>query len=120
MARAEVGGQPHVRNFAAPDDIRMIADKCVGRVVEIGGSAAWELTFEPGWRWSIHNKPLADTSSCPVHHLGYVVSGRMRFRMDNGMEFEIAKGDLFDVPAGHDAWVVGDARCVYFHWAFGD
>ncbi len=120
MAGTQVPAFARVRTFAAPDDVRVIADMCVGRLVRIGGSTVWEIVFEPGWRWSIHNRPTATTSSCAVHHFGYTLSGRMRFRMDDGAEFEVGTGDVFDVPAGHDAWVVGDERCRFFHWAFGD
>lgn len=120
MAGAQIGSAPQVRNFTAPDEVRTIVDKCVGRLVKIGGSTVWEIVFEPGWRWSIHNKPTATTASCPVHHFGYALSGRMRFRMDDGPEFEVGASDIFDVPAGHDAWVVGDEPCRFFHWAFGE
>ena len=42
----------------------------------------------------------------------YMVSGRMRVRMDNGKEQEFGPGDAGIVPPGHDAWVVGNERCV--------
>lgn len=67
--------------------------------------------FEPGWRWSNDVAPLAGTTSCQVHHLGYVQSGSMRVRLDDGTERELVAGDLFDLPGGHDAWVTGDVPC---------
>lgn len=70
------------------------------------------LEFEPGWRWSNDIKPIAGTQSCQTHHLGYVLEGTMQLRMDDGTEQTIRAGDLIDIPAGHDAWVVGDLRCV--------
>jgi hypothetical protein len=36
----------------------------------------------------------------------------MRFRMDDGTEIEARSGDVYLVPPGHDAWVVGDEECV--------
>ncbi len=111
---------PHVRRFDAPDETRRMADMCEGRLVSVGGSTLWDIVFEPGWRWSVHNKPASTSPSCSVHHLGYALSGRMGFRMDDGEEFEVAAGDIFDVPAGHDAWVIGEERCHFFHWAFGE
>jgi ketosteroid isomerase-like protein len=68
--------------------------------------------FEPGWRWSNDIGPIAGTPSCRVRHLGYVISGRMQIRMDDGTETIIDAGDMFDLPPGHDAWVVGDEPCV--------
>ena len=68
--------------------------------------------FEPGWRWSVDIAPLAGTTSCRTRHLGYVISGQMQIAMDDGSEISIGPGDLFDLPAGHDAWVVGDEKAV--------
>lgn len=68
-------------------------------------------TFEPGWRWSQDLAPLAGTASCQVRHLGYVLAGAMRIKLDDGTERDIGAGDLFDIPAGHDAWVTGDIPC---------
>jgi quercetin dioxygenase-like cupin family protein len=47
-----------------------------------------------------------------VHHVGYVVSGKMRVRMDNGEEMEYGPGDTYIVPPGHDAWVIGDETLI--------
>lgn len=76
-------------------------------------------TFEPGWRWSESVGPIAGTDTCQVHHNGYCVTGRMRLRMDDGGESEVAEGDAFVVPPGHDAWVVGDEPCVVYDFAGG-
>ena len=35
-------------------------------------------TFEPGWQWSKHVKPIAGTDSCQSAHMGYFISGRMK------------------------------------------
>ena len=47
-----------------------------------------------------------------VHHQGLVVSGRLRIAMDDGPEMDVGPGDLFEIPAGHDAWVLGDEPWV--------
>ena len=36
----------------------------------------------------------------------------MHVQLDDGTGIDIAPGDLFDLPAGHDAWVVGNEPCV--------
>ena len=36
----------------------------------------------------------------------------MKIKLEDGREAEIGAGDLFDLPAGHDAWVVGSEPCV--------
>jgi len=77
-----------------------------------GGAALLVGTFEPGWRFSVDVGPIVGTTSCQTHHLGYALSGRMRVQMEDGTEVDIGPGDLFDLPAGHDAWVLGDEPCV--------
>lgn len=73
-------------------------------------------TFQPGWRWSEHIKPIAGTESCQGAHTGYFITGRMRVAMDDGQEIEFGPGDLALIPPGHDAWVVGDQPCVFIDW----
>lgn len=82
----------------------------LGRVdfVRLGGIAFDRATFEPGWRWSDH----ATTDSCEERHLGYLIAGRMRFRMRDGSELEAGAGDVYLIPPGHDAWVVGEEPCI--------
>jgi len=77
-----------------------------------GGLTLLRGVFEPGWRWSQDVRPLAGTESCQVRHLGYMISGDMTVRMDDGSEVTMHGGELFDLPPGHDAWVVGDEPCV--------
>jgi ketosteroid isomerase-like protein len=77
-----------------------------------GGLTVGRAVFEPGWRWTADLKPIAGTDSCLTRHLGYVISGQMQIRMDDGTEHTVVAGDLFDLPAGHDAWVVGDEPVV--------
>ena len=90
------------------------AFKAHGKAVlgSAGGATFMKGTFEPGWRWSADVAPLAGSKSCQVRHLGYVISGRMHVQLDDGSEAEISAGDVFDLPSGHDAWVVGDEPCV--------
>lgn len=77
-------------------------------ICSAGGLTVVRGEFEPGWRWSEDLAPIAGTSSCQTRHLGVVQSGRMGIRTDDGQEYEVGAGQLFDLPAGHDAWVIGD------------
>lgn len=72
--------------------------------------------FEPGWRWSLHIKPLAGTDSCRSAHTGYIVSGRMKIVMDDGESGDLGPGDFIQIAPGHDAWVLGDEPCVALDW----
>ena len=81
-------------------------------LVELSGHMVGYGTFEPGWRWSQHVKPLMGTDSCQVEHIGYVLSGRMTVQMDDGEQVEFGPGDFFHMPPGHDAWVDGEEAAV--------
>ena len=67
---------------------------------------------EPGWSWSEHVKPIVGGTSCQVHHVGYLLSGRLHVRLDDGTEAEIGPGDAYVIPPGHDGWVVGDEPAI--------
>jgi class 3 adenylate cyclase len=64
--------------------------------------------WDPGWRWSEVVKPVVDTPTCLNRHLGYVMRGHLHVVMDDGTELDIVAGDAYEIPPGHDAWVVGD------------
>ena len=91
------------------------------QLVNTDGGAVGRATFQPGWKWSTHVKPIAKTDSCQAAHVGYVISGRMKVVMDDGTADEFGPGDLIICPAGHDAWTVGNEPCVVIDWAgFGE
>ncbi|WP_159943416.1 MULTISPECIES: nuclear transport factor 2 family protein [unclassified Nocardiopsis] len=82
----------------------------------VGGQTVVRLELEPGWRWSEHAKPFQGTDSCMMTHCAYMISGTLCCRMDDGTEKEFRAGELAFVPAGHDAWVVGDENVVAIDW----
>jgi class 3 adenylate cyclase len=86
-------------------------------VVKFGELSIARQMLEPGWRWSTHVKPVAGTELCEYHHIGYVMSGRLHLMTAGGVQLEVGPGDVFDIPAGHDAWVVGDEPWVGLQWA---
>jgi quercetin dioxygenase-like cupin family protein len=101
------------KQFNAPDEVRpFAADMGQVELVQLDDNAVGLGTFQPGWRWSEHVKPLSGTDSCQVEHIGYVLRGRMNVAMDGGDELEVGPGDVFLMPPGHDAWIVGDEPCV--------
>lgn len=72
--------------------------------------------FEPGWRWSTHVAPLVGTKACQIRHLGYVISGLIRIVMDDGQTLDVGPDSVYDIPPGHDKWVVGDEPWVTIEW----
>ena len=89
------------------DETLPFVDKGRVEIVKLAGGTVGRGTFEPGWRWSEHVKPIAGTESCQAAHMGYCVSGRMVVQMDDGTERRSARATSRRSP-GHDAWVVGD------------
>ena len=81
-------------------------------LVELGDVAFGRVRYEPGWRWSVDLKPIVGTASCEIHHLGFVLSGRLRVLMDDGSMALLEPDDAFEVPPGHDSWVEGDEPFV--------
>jgi quercetin dioxygenase-like cupin family protein len=85
-------------------------------LVSTSAGLVGRAVFQPDWRWSKHVGPIAQTDSCQSPHLGYCESGQMRVVMDDGQEMEVGAGDIFEIPPGHDAWIVGDQPCVVIDW----
>jgi quercetin dioxygenase-like cupin family protein len=105
------------KNFDAPDETRPF-EEGTGQleVINTEDGVVGRGTFQPGWQWSKHVKPIAGTGSCEAAHTGYFVSGRMKVVMDDGEEMEYGPGDFATMAPGHDAWIVGDEPCVIIDW----
>lgn len=95
------------KRFDRPDEVRTV-EKARIELVELGDAAIGHTVFEPGWRWAEHVKPIVGTATCEVHHIGYVFSGHLHVEMDDGPSIELTAGDVFEIPPGHVAWVVGE------------
>jgi class 3 adenylate cyclase len=77
-------------------------------VYELDEMVIGRMTMEPGWIWSRDVKPLAGTETCQYHHLGVALSGILHVEMEDGATANVGPNEAFEIPAGHDAWVVGD------------
>jgi hypothetical protein len=99
------------KNIGAPEDKRSFehGELCM---VRVGGSTIGRAVFNPGWSWSTDVRPLVGTSSCELAHTAFVISGRLRVRMNDGTEAEVGPGDAHYISPGHDAWVVGEEPLV--------
>jgi class 3 adenylate cyclase len=99
------------KSLDAPDEVRRFP-KGIVTLVRVGSLTIGRGVLEPGFRWSTSLKPIQGTPSCQIHHLQLLLQGRFHVEMDNGETAEIGPGDVFDVPPGHDVWVVGDEPVV--------
>ena len=103
------------KTFATPDEVRAFPN---GRaeVVRLDESVVGRALYEPGWRWSTAMPAIAGTVRCQLHHLGYSISGTMHVEMDDGQAIDIPPASVYEIPPGHDAWVIGDDPWVTVEW----
>jgi class 3 adenylate cyclase len=103
------------KSFANPDETRTFPS---GRaeVVSLDESMVGRAVYEPGWRWSTAMPAIAGTETCQLHHLGYSLSGVMHVVTEDGQTIDIPPGSVYEIPPGHDAWVVGDEPWVTVEW----
>ena len=94
-----------------PDETRTPPSTRI-EVVRLGSAVVARGTFQPGWRWSDHVKPVVGTDSCQNHHVGTVLSGTLVTVHEDGTEVRLSAGDAYEIAPGHDGWVVGDEPAV--------
>jgi len=104
--------QLRVQSFDVPDEAVPVDPVARVDIIRLGQFTANRATFHPGFHWTEHMRPRAGTDLCQIRHTGYVVSGRAGLRSADGTEHELSAGDAFDIPAGHDLWVIGDEPYV--------
>lgn len=101
--------------FEQPDEVREFP---LGRfeIVHIAGTTLGRATYQPGWKWSVHNAPLAGTSLCHAPHTGTVLSGHGIVEYDDGTRIDLLPGTVFHITSTpHDSWVAGDVPYVSLH-----
>ncbi len=103
------------KNLDAPEETRSF-DKGMAELVSVGGATIGRFTFNPGWKWSESVKPIVGTDRCQNHHQGVSLTGHMHVVGEDGTEIEIGPGEAYNIPPGHDAWVVGGEPFVGFEF----
>lgn len=108
-----------VKSIDSPDEIREMPNARLD-LVKVDDLVVGRLVAQPGWKWSESVKPIAQTDSCEVPHQLYVLSGALHVQLDDGTELDLVRGDIAIIPAGHDAWVVGDEPCAMLDFSDED
>ncbi len=85
-------------------------------VVHIGDMIVKRGSYPPGWKYSTR----MGEPRCQDTHVGYAVSGRIVVELSDGTQLELGPGEVFAIPADHDAWVVGDEPCVLVQFDEGE
>ena len=103
------------KSFSTPDDVRTMP-KVRFETVQLDDATVGHCYFDPGWHWSADMGPLMGATTCPIRHLGYSMSGQLHVVMDDGQPLEVGPDTVFDIPPGHDKWVVGDEPWIAIEW----
>jgi class 3 adenylate cyclase len=111
-----MNGHRYTKSLRTPDES---TDYDLGSldIVELGDLTVGRIILHPGWRWSVHMRPIVGGEWCEVRHAGVVLSGRFGYSFDDGSTLEIGPDDVFDIPAGHDGYTLGGEDCVMLEWS---
>ena len=103
------------KSFETPDDVHSMPRMHV-EMVGLDDTTVGHCRFEPGWRWSTDIAPMLGTTSCPYRHIGYTLAGSLHVVMDDGQTLDIPPRTAFEIPPGHDKWVVGEDAWECIEW----
>lgn len=95
------------RSFLSAEEVRKFPNGEL-RLVTFDDIVFGEYHFYPGWRWSKDVKPIAGTAYCEHRHIGFVIRGHLHVVMNDGATMDFTPGDIYEIPPGHDGWVVGE------------
>jgi len=111
----------HVKSLDQPEATEEYDGDGIAEAVQIGRSMVWRSRLKPGWSWAKNAKPrMGGADFCPAWHREYVVSGRVRYRMEDGSSVDAGPGDYLVIEPGHAAEVLGDEECVLLDWYGSD
>ncbi|XKK39197.1 hypothetical protein HFP72_33265 [Nocardiopsis sp. ARC36] len=95
--------RPETGDFARAEETEVL-DRARTEALRVGGHTAVRMTLRPGWRWTVDMAESRGTAKCMANHRAYVVSGALRWQMDDGTEGEVRAGQVVCLPPNHDAW----------------
>jgi class 3 adenylate cyclase len=108
----------HSKSFDEPDEVLELPLVTIKTVLLGEVPVAWHV-HEPGWVWSEHMKPIVGTPWCLHRHQGVQLAGRLEVTTDTGARRVVGPGEVYDVPPGHDARVLGNEPVVMVEFAGG-
>ena len=97
------------RSFDQPDEQAEKGGVTID-VVYLGDVKVKRATYPAGWKFSRD----MGAERCGDTHVGYVIDGSIHAVMDDGTEVETKAGEVFIVPAGHDAWSDEGCKLIQF------
>jgi class 3 adenylate cyclase len=118
--RAEHMARAKKKSLDAPDK-QVQFEGFSAEIVQLGEAAISRNVSAPGAHCALGGRTLTGNQrapqSCQAHHAGVALEGRLHVEMDDGSVLEIEPNDVFDIPPGHDGWVVGDESFRAISWS---
>ena len=84
---------PHWKAFERPDEICEFPFGRFGNV-HIAGVTLGRATYQPGWKWYLHNAPIVGTKLCHAPHTGTVLSGHGAIQYEDGQLLDLLPGTV--------------------------
>lgn len=103
------------KSFDTPDDTVEMPGVTV-ELIDLGDVTVGRTVHQPGWRWSTHVRPIVGGEWCQARHVGVVASGRLGVLLSDGTTLELGPDDVYDIPPGHDGYVIGHEPVVVIEW----
>jgi class 3 adenylate cyclase len=108
------------KSLQAPDEAVRF-EGVAADIVQVGDAAISRMVFQPQAHCALGGRTLSGNhraeESCKAHHSGVVVEGRLHVEMDDGSVLDIGPNDVYDIPAGHDGWVVSEGPMHAINWS---
>jgi class 3 adenylate cyclase len=108
------------KSLDTPDD-RLDVHGVAADIVQIGDASISRNVFQPGTHCALGGRVMHGDHragpSCQAHHTGVLLEGRLHVEMDDGSVLDIGPNDVFDIPPGHDGWVLGDSPMRGINWS---
>ena len=108
--------EPLIKSLDHPDE-ELRLPGITEELVDLGDLTVGRVVHQPGWRWSVDVRPVVGGEWCQARHVGVVLAGRLGFVMESGAEYTVGPFDVYELPPGHDGYVIGDEPAVVLDWA---
>ncbi len=89
------------------------AGRGTAQLFEVGSNPLTRVTYLPGWHWyEDWREATLSGETCLRRHAGVALSGHLHVVLTDGSTLDFVGGDAYDIPPGHDGWVIGDEPWV--------
>jgi class 3 adenylate cyclase len=108
------------KSLDLPDE-RIEVEGIAADVVQIADAAISRNVFQPNAHCALGGARLSGNQranrSCMAHHTGVLLEGNLHIEMDDGSTLDIGPNDVFDIPPGHDGWVISEKPMIGINWS---